>query len=190
LVPPTGEAIEKGGDKMQEAGMVDLRPQIRAALLAVESDVPFAVRQRWSSEAAGGVCVTYAEVENRSTECPVVDFVSYQVDVWAPERAQVTELAALVNTALLELGLKRLSRTESVTKDGLRRCELTGDQSENFGKKNDYRQIPHDRQYIHNNRLFSIVKSLCIYVTPDLTFCQTKNPGSPGFSLSKNYISI
>ena len=66
--------------------------------------------------------------------------------------------------------------------DDLRRSELTGDQSENFGKKNDYRQIPHDRQYIHNNRLFSIVKSLCIYVTPDLTFCQNeKTPEIPGF---------
>lgn len=117
----------------EETLMVDLRGVVRAALESIECETPFTVRQRWGHEPTAGVTVTYGEKENRSTECPVVDFVSYQVDVWAPERAQVTELAALVNTALLELGLKRLSRTESVTKDGLRRCELV------FGRKVDKR---------------------------------------------------
>lgn len=116
-----------------EAEMVDLRPLIKAALSGIVSETPFTVRQRWGHGQVTGVTVTYAEKENRSTECPVVDFLSYQIDVWAPERAQVTELAGLVNAALLELGLKRLSRSESVTEDGLRRCEMV------FGRKLDKR---------------------------------------------------
>jgi hypothetical protein len=116
-----------------EASIADLRPQIKAALLAIESDVPFAVRQRWSSEAAGGVCVTYAEIENRSTECPVVDELSYQIDVWAQSQDEVTYVAGVVNDALLEMGLKRQSRKESVEENGVRRCTMV------FGRKVDKR---------------------------------------------------
>ena len=116
-----------------EAVMVDLRTQVRAALLAMESELPFTVRQRWSQEPPESITIAYSEKENRSTECSVVDFISYQVDVWAGERAQVTQLAALVNRAMLELGLRRLSRGESVEQNGMRRCTMV------FGRKIDKR---------------------------------------------------
>lgn len=116
-----------------EAGAVDLRELVKQTIAAVQWETPFSVRQRWGHETPQGLAVTYAEKENRSTECPVVDFVSYQIDVWGPERSQVTALAGLVNTALLELGLKRLSRSESVTEEGLGRCSMV------FGRKVDKR---------------------------------------------------
>lgn len=116
-----------------EAGMADLRQLVRETLLGIQSERPFQVRQRWGHETPSGLAVTYAEKENRSTECPVVDFISYQIDVWAPEREQVTELTLLVNRALLELGLRRLSREESVEQDGTRRCSMV------FGRKLDKR---------------------------------------------------
>lgn len=90
-----------------ETLLVDLRGQIRETLLAAELGEDVSVRQAWPREPSEGVIVTYQEYDNHSTDCSVVDFVEYQIDLWAFDRQTVKNLAALVNEALLGIGLKR-----------------------------------------------------------------------------------
>lgn len=93
--------------KEAEMKLVDLRGQVKAALEGMECEIPFSVRQSWPRQAAEGVIVTYEEHDNRSTDCAVVDFVEYQVDIWAFDRETVGRLAEKVNRAMMEIGLKR-----------------------------------------------------------------------------------
>ncbi|MCD8190553.1 MAG: hypothetical protein LUD78_10100 [Clostridiales bacterium] len=90
-----------------ELTLVDARAQVKAALEGMESDIAFSVRQSYPREAAEGVVVTYGEYDNRSTDCPVVDEIEYQVDIWAFDRETAAALANLVNRAMLGIGLKR-----------------------------------------------------------------------------------
>lgn len=118
--------------------LVDARAQIKGALEAAECEVPFTVRQRWPVTEADGVVVTYGEYSNVSTQCPVVDELVYQVDVWAFDRETVQTVASAVNRAMLELGLKRVwSGEDTVTDDNsgyLRK-------SYRFGRKVDKRSM-------------------------------------------------
>ncbi|MCD8147096.1 MAG: hypothetical protein LUD84_07470 [Clostridiales bacterium] len=90
-----------------ELTLVDARAQVKAALEEMESDLSFTVRQSYPREAADGVVVTYGEYDNRSTDCPVVDEITYQVDIWAFDRETAAALTDLVNRAMLGIGLKR-----------------------------------------------------------------------------------
>ncbi|MCC8075929.1 MAG: hypothetical protein LIO95_08340 [Clostridiales bacterium] len=90
-----------------ELTLVDARAQVKAALEGMESDIAFSVRQSYPREAAEGVVITYGEYDNRSTDCPVVDEIVYQVDIWAFDRETAAALANLVNRAMLGIGLKR-----------------------------------------------------------------------------------
>lgn len=121
-----------------EGLLVDARAQIKGALEAAECEVSFTVRQRWPVTEADGVVVTYGEYSNVSTQCPVVDELVYQVDVWAFDRETVQTVASAVNRAMLELGLKRVwSGEDTVTDDNsgyLRK-------SYRFGRKVDKRSM-------------------------------------------------
>ncbi|MCD7887007.1 MAG: hypothetical protein LUG44_05240 [Clostridiales bacterium] len=90
-----------------ELTLVDARAQVKASLEGMESDIAFSVRQSCPREPAEGVVITYGEYDNRSTDCPVVDEIEYQVDIWAFDRETATTLANLVNRAMLGIGLKR-----------------------------------------------------------------------------------
>lgn len=87
--------------------LVDARPQIKTALEGMETDLAFSVRQSYPREREDGVVITYGEFNNRSTDCPVVDEISYQVDIWAFDRETVVKLTGLVNRAMLGIGLLR-----------------------------------------------------------------------------------
>lgn len=93
--------------KEAECRLVDLREQIKEALSAADYGMEVSVRQMWPREDAEGTIVTYQEHNNRSTECPVVDFLEYQIDLWAYDRETVWKLAQKVNRVLLGIGLKR-----------------------------------------------------------------------------------
>lgn len=93
--------------KEAEWKLVDLREQVRQALLAAEYGEAVSVRQAWPREDSEGLIITYQEYDNHSTDCSVVDFVEYQVDLWAYDRETVRRLAQAVNRALLNIGLKR-----------------------------------------------------------------------------------
>ncbi|MCC8098852.1 MAG: hypothetical protein LIO78_02125 [Clostridiales bacterium] len=100
--------------------LVDGRAQVKAALERIQSDTAFSVRQSWPRTEHDGVLITYGEYSNVSTECSVVDSVSYQVDIWAFDRETVTALSALVNQAMTALGLKRTySGPDGVSTAGL-----------------------------------------------------------------------
>lgn len=88
--------------------LVDGRAQVKAALEAAECEVEYTVQQRYPASASEGVLVTYGEYSNVSTDCTVVDEIIYQVDVWAFDRETVYLVASAVNSAMLEMGLKRV----------------------------------------------------------------------------------
>lgn len=88
--------------------LVDARAEVRAALEAALADTEASVRQSWPTQPNEGTIVTWGEYQNTSTDCSVVDSISYQVDLWAERRETVVTLSALVNTALVGMGFKRL----------------------------------------------------------------------------------
>lgn len=90
-----------------EALLVDGRAQVKEALQSALCEVPFQVRQRYPVSRAEGVVVTYSEFSNVSTDCPVVDQLVYQVDIWAFDRETVWIVAQAVNRAMLGMGLRR-----------------------------------------------------------------------------------
>lgn len=105
-----------------ELRLVDLRSEIRERLESMECEVEYTVRQSQPREPSQGIIITYQEFDNRSTNCPVVDEVSYQIELWAFQREDLVTLAEAVNRAMLEMGLKRLYMgPESVEPDGYER---------------------------------------------------------------------
>lgn len=116
-----------------ELTLVDLRPQIKAALEGMETELPFQVRQSWPRAGVAGTVITYAEAENRSTDCSVVDELRYELSVWTPERDTAKTLAEEVNRTMLNMGLKRLSMGEVLEDGTFRRCRLV------FGTRVDKR---------------------------------------------------
>lgn len=87
--------------------LVDGRLDVREAIEAQSSDIPFLLRGVYPRSVEEGVVITVSEYTNTSTACPVVDEIAYQIDVWAFDRESVVALSRLVNTALTGLGLKR-----------------------------------------------------------------------------------
>lgn len=87
--------------------LVDGRPAVRQALEAIQCDVAFTVRGRYPRSTQDGVLVTVGEYTNISTDCPVVDKLSYQIDLWAFDWGTVATLSQAVNQALIELGFRR-----------------------------------------------------------------------------------
>ena len=76
---------------MTEAALtlVDGRAQVRKALEEMECSVAYTVRGRYPHSTQDGVLVTVGEYTNTSTDCPVVDKLSYQIDLWAFDRGTV-----------------------------------------------------------------------------------------------------
>ncbi len=90
-----------------EYTLVDGRSQVRQALTGLTTDISYTLRGRYPQAVNDGVLITCCEYANTATENPLVDKLVYQVDIWAFDWDTVLELAALVNAALTELGLRR-----------------------------------------------------------------------------------
>lgn len=80
---------------------------MREALSAVKTDLVCTVRGSYPRSTDDGVIITVGEYTNVATDCPVVDEIAYQIDLWAFDRETVVELSQLVNRALTTLGLRR-----------------------------------------------------------------------------------
>jgi hypothetical protein len=91
-----------------ESLLVDARAQVRAALSAAETETPFALKPEFSLGESQGNVVTWGEYSNVSTDCPVVDRIVFQVEVYALDRDSRQELGQAVNQAMTALGLKRV----------------------------------------------------------------------------------
>lgn len=94
---------------MTEAALtlVDGRTQVRQALTEMECAVSFSVQGRYPRSTQDGVMVTVGEYSNTSTDCPVVDKLSYQIDLWAFDRGTVVALSEAVNRTLVGMGFRR-----------------------------------------------------------------------------------
>lgn len=110
----------------RETILVDGRQAVRDALSQVETDLVFTVRGSYPHSTDDGVLITVGEYTNVATDCPVVDEIAYQVDVWAFDRETVVELSQLVNQALTTLGLKRqYAGPDTVSEDPVGYCKKT-----------------------------------------------------------------
>ncbi|MCD8047686.1 MAG: hypothetical protein LUD80_03840 [Clostridiales bacterium] len=88
--------------------MVDAREQVRQALESMETERSFSLRGRFAPGSAEPPVVVWGEYSNIATDCPVVDELVFQVDLWTADRDSQNELAAAVNQALGEIGLRRI----------------------------------------------------------------------------------
>lgn len=56
---------------------------VRDALAGMQTGQAFTVRGSWPRSTDDGVLITVGEYTNVATDCPVVDEIAYQVDLWA-----------------------------------------------------------------------------------------------------------
>ena len=85
-----------------------------------------------------GETVTWGEWANKSTDCPVVDEVSYQVKIWAQDLDRLRGHQRRSQPAQLGLGLKRTySAPDEFAEDGMGFYTKTY----RFGRKVDKRTM-------------------------------------------------
>ena len=94
-------------NKEAELLLCDGREQVCQALAAAAEELGFRLRSAYVRAPAEGDTVTWGEWANKSTDCPVVDELSYQVKVWARDLDRLRTLCDGVNRAMLALGLRR-----------------------------------------------------------------------------------
>jgi len=87
--------------------MVELAPQVKAALRELDTELAYTVLSRWPRREDKGNLITVSEITNQQTALSVVDDLAVQVDIWSTERDVVRALAPLVNAAVCGMGLRR-----------------------------------------------------------------------------------
>ncbi len=98
--------------KEAELLLVDGRGQVAEALQKMQVDCPFTLHSAYARSSGGGAQVIWREYSNVSTSISVVDELTYQVTVRGEKLDDLTELAAGVNRAMLELGFRRSYASE------------------------------------------------------------------------------
>lgn len=88
--------------------LVDARGQVKAALEAMGTGQDYVLSSRFPKGGALKQAVIWGEYSNVSTDCPVVDELIFQVDLWTFDRSAQNELAQAVNRAMTGLGLRRV----------------------------------------------------------------------------------
>ncbi len=93
--------------KQWNTTLCDLSPAVKQALEGMDCKVPFTLRRGFARGSFSAPLVLWREWSNVSTDCPVVDAVTFEVTVLAPDMDQLSALAQGVNQALIGLGLRR-----------------------------------------------------------------------------------
>lgn len=107
-------------NKEAELLLCDGREQVCQALSAAAEELGFRLRNTAPRSSGAGETVTWGEWSNKSTDCPVVDEVSYQVKIWARDLDRLRAISAGVNRAMLGLGLRRnYTSPDDFTEDGV-----------------------------------------------------------------------
>lgn len=96
--------------------MVSAQVQILEELRGLEG-LNAAVTAQWPSRKLSGPTIVVQEISNTATDVPVVDSLSYQVDVWAEEADAVRSLFQRTDEVLSGMGWKR-SFCPPITRDG------------------------------------------------------------------------
>lgn len=118
--------------------LCDGREDVRQALAEAAEKLEFRLRSTAPRSSGEGETVTWGEWANKSTDCPVVDELSYQVKVWAQDLDRLRAISAGVNRAMLGLGLKRTySAPDEFAQDGMGFYTKTY----RFGRKVDKRTM-------------------------------------------------
>ncbi|MGM9594201.1 MAG: hypothetical protein ACI3U8_07590 [Candidatus Onthomonas sp.] len=88
--------------------LVDARSQVREALANLETEQSYTLRSRYPKGQTALPAVIWFEYSNTGTDCPVVDRLVFQVELWTEHLDSQNDLAQAVNRAMLELGLRRV----------------------------------------------------------------------------------
>ena len=111
--------------------MVSASEQLLEALRTLEATVT----EQWPRRELDGPTIVVQEIGNRQTDNPLVDELSYQVDVWAGEADTVRQLVGQADDLLTETGFRRTLLT-SLTADGFGRR-----QTARYSRKVDKRTL-------------------------------------------------
>lgn len=87
--------------------LVDARAQVHAALSKLQTEQSYTLRSRYPKGQTVLPAVIWFEYSNTGTDCPVVDRLVFQVELWTEQLDSQNDLAQAVNRAMLELGLRR-----------------------------------------------------------------------------------
>ena len=87
--------------------LVDARAQVRSALAQLETEQSYTLRSRYPKGQTALPAVIWFEYSNTGTDCPVVDRLAFQVELWTEHLDSQNDLAQAVNRAMLELGRVR-----------------------------------------------------------------------------------
>ena len=91
-----------------ETLLVDAREQVYTALAEMQTAQPYSLHSSYPKGTPEQPVVTWAEYSNVATDCPVVDELVFQIDLWTRDRAGQQELSQAVNQTMTALGLKRV----------------------------------------------------------------------------------
>lgn len=87
--------------------LCDISPAVKQALEGIDCGISFTLRRGFARGSFSAPLVVWREWSNVSTDCPVVDAVTFEVTVLASDMDQLTALSQGVNEALIGLGLRR-----------------------------------------------------------------------------------
>ena len=147
---------------MTEAALtlVDGRAQVRKALEDMECSVAYTVRGRYPRSTQDGVLVTVGEYTNTSTDCPVVDKLSYQIEDMrmVAERAAAETVVAVAERNSLSVAQLRCAQPRKCPYGRKRDiCRLKRFQLADFSRFN---QILHT---LHNGVIMQLQLNLAGY---------------------------
>ena len=70
-----------------ETLLVDAREQVYTALAEMQTAQPYSLHSSYPKGTPEHPVVTWAEYSNVATDCPVVDELVFQIDLWTRDRA-------------------------------------------------------------------------------------------------------
>lgn len=88
--------------------LVDAREQVYTALAEMETEQPYSLHSTFPKGTQTGAAVIWGEYSNTATDCPVVDELVFQIDLWTPDGTSQQALSQAVNDAMTGLGLRRV----------------------------------------------------------------------------------
>jgi len=104
--------------------MIDMAPDVKAALLTVCNDVVF----HWPESFARKPCISYFEMHNgeydHADDGEYMTEIHFTVDIWARTGAEASALASAAAKAMRAIGFSRQNAYDLRDESGLRRKNM------------------------------------------------------------------
>lgn len=83
------------------------RTEIKETLESIDSDISFKVKMAFPESINDGNIISYFELTNTSTNIPIVDDISYQIDLWFYDLEELLTALSCVDKVMTEKGFLR-----------------------------------------------------------------------------------